>query len=1225
MFWKHQPREIDVFFVNPINNAGEYSFSGLKISGGAANIGGGIEAGTFVQASILISSVEVSQNSATATGGSGGGIYTRLATLTINDSLITNNHSLGSGGGLTSYKVNLNHSTVSFNQANDGFGGGVFATFATVWSSTIDSNTAGGTVYGSGGGICAALGLTAEYSTISNNISKERNGAGIYVGSNGTVGMTGCTVSGNHSLGATSMGGGFYGKVQSLQIENCTFSDNLSGKSGGGLAITTATANALLSVSTSTISGNTSSQAGGISFSATSSAINLMSVIVADNIATGQFSDIYSLAHVNAIDCNITNVAGVLYLTKAGNFISSSPQLGPLADNGGSTLTRLPASGSPVRNAGSNPIGLVNDQRGPGYARQVGSAVDIGAVESSDGIPTATVPIVSTILTPTIDPVLIQVVYGGTSAIDVSTVIGNNSALVVTGPDGTTFPVQFVSIDNPANGLPRTAVYYFTPPGGQFDPADSGTYSVSVQTSQVFDVNGTAVASGKRMDFVVAIPWHFVVTNLNDGPVNAAGDLPGSLRQALFDANVAFTHDSITFDPSLFPAPATLVLTNGVLLILDAVSIAGPGSKHLTINAGGKSGVWNANLSSPRIDQTVEMSGMTITGGVASYGGGLWATGTKLTVTDCSFFGNKAVGPANVSNFGGGAVRAVSGTFIFSNCTFVDNDAGSSRGGALSISGSTFSVLKSTIQNNKGGGIISRGCSNGTIRNSIIIGNSAPGSGGGVYCDQDINNSVVSNLLIEGSTISGNTALIGTVIQTSGGGGVAFRGAAFVAQKAQSGTLTVRNCSILDNVTDSQGGGMFVGGRDVLIMSASTVSGNTASANGGGIYFQYDNGLLIESSTISDNSTTLSSSFKVFGGGGIYFWGTPASIGATIRNCTISGNSAKAAGGGALFYSATGTVRFENCTITNNTATSGGGGIARSTTGSIVISLTNTTAADNFHATSPNILTKGTVTASFSIIGITNGISTLTASNSLTGTLAAPLDAKLAPLANFGGPTLTHALLPGSPAINAGSVIAGITTDQRGYLRTYSSAPDIGAFEAQPPRVAAIVINDGSAQRSRVTSVTVNFDSPVAIIPNAFRLQRQSNGQFVDLLAQISVGTPTTSVLLTFSGAVTEFGSLMDGRYTLTVLGNQITNFVGNLDGNADGVPGDDYVLIGTPANGLFRLFGDSDGDGAVAANDFIQIRLSFASSNAIFDFNGDGYVSANDFLQFRMRFGGNV
>ena len=226
-------------------------------------------------------------------------------------------------------------------------------------------------------------------------------------------------------------------------------------------------------------------------------------------------------------------------------------------------------------------------------------------------------------------------------------------------------------------------------------------------------------------------------------------------------------------------------------------------------------------------------------------------------------------------------------------------------------------------------------------------------------------------------------------------------------------------------------------------------------------------------------------------------------------------------------------------------------------------------------------------------------------------------------------PTLTHAILPGSPLINAGSNPAALTTDQRGFNRVEGGGIDIGAFESKlAPTVRNVVINGGATQRSRVTSVTVNLDSVVTFsgaAVNAFTMKRQSDNAIPLLSAAVANGA-TTSVTLTFlAGPAVDFTSLADGRYTLTVDQSKVSANSAQLDGNADGTGGDSFVLTGTPANGLFRLFGDADGDGTIAASDFIQFRLAFGGINPIFDFDNDGAVAASDFIQFRLRFGGSI
>jgi hypothetical protein len=94
------------------------------------------------------------------------------------------------------------------------------------------------------------------------------------------------------------------------------------------------------------------------------------------------------------------------------------------------------------------------------------------------------------------------------------------------------------------------------------------------------------------------------------------------------------------------------------------------------------------------------------------------------------------------------------------------------------------------------------------------------------------------------------------------------------------------------------------------------------------------------------------------------------------------------------------------------------------------------------------------------LIGVTNGSSGFSSSGDRVGSAAAPLDPKLGPLANNGGPTLTMALLLGSPAIDAGDPSVAPSTDQRGINRPIGPAPDIGAFEYGLP---AVLRADGSA------------------------------------------------------------------------------------------------------------------------------------------------------------------
>jgi hypothetical protein len=131
-----------------------------------------------------------------------------------------------------------------------------------------------------------------------------------------------------------------------------------------------------------------------------------------------------------------------------------------------------------------------------------------------------------------------------------------------------------------------------------------------------------------------------------------------------------------------------------------------------------------------------------------------------------------------------------------------------------------------------------------------------------------------------------------------------------------------------------------------------------------------------------------------------------------------------------------------------------------------------------------------------------------------------------------------------------------------------------------------------------VTSLTVTFDTVIAFVnPNdvsaAFGLSRIGGGAVGGFTATASVVNGVTVVTLSgFTGAETEFGSLADGRYTLTALASQISANGQPLDGNGDGIPGDNYTF--GDAQGLFRFFGYANGDRHVDVADFGLFSSTF-------------------------------
>jgi hypothetical protein len=179
-----------------------------------------------------------------------------------------------------------------------------------------------------------------------------------------------------------------------------------------------------------------------------------------------------------------------------------------------------------------------------------------------------------------------------------------------------------------------------------------------------------------------------------------------------------------------------------------------------------------------------------------------------------------------------------------------------------------------------------------------------------------------------------------------------------------------------------------------------------------------------------------------------------------------------------------------------------------------------------------------------------------------------------------------------------------------------NGSTDVFAYVTPPPQILSVKVADGSPQRSVVRSLTVTFDQPVFFAGSpaaAFELSR--NGTVVSgQWSVVSQPNPST-VTISFTGSVQQFGSLIDGRYVLRVRADQVSN-IGPLDGNNDGVGGDDFTF------GFHRLFGDADGNGSVDALDFRAFRLAFGTNSFVFDFDGDGDTDAADFAAFRGRFG---
>jgi uncharacterized protein (TIGR03437 family) len=282
------------------------------------------------------------------------------------------------------------------------------------------------------------------------------------------------------------------------------------------------------------------------------------------------------------------------------------------------------------------------------------------------------------------------------------------------------------------------------------------------------------------------------------------------------------------------------------------------------------------------------------------------------------------------------------------------------------------------------------------------------------------------------------------------------------------------------------GGGIFNGSTNTLTVTNSIISGNSAF-NGGGIRNSTGT-LTVTNSTISGNTATRLDET----GGGIDNRGS-----LTVTNSTISGNSAPNGtfnlGGGIFTSGATATIT--NCTITNNSAAgaASASGVFR---GSGSVTIRNSLIAANVNnATEPDVVVSGgtgITSNGFNLIGNRGAVAFGQTGDQSGGGGNPILDPRLGPLANNGGPTQTHALLFGSPALDVGNA-SGATADQRGLTRPFdlpgianvSDGADIGAFEANtapdnPPTAAATAANVTTAGASGYT-FTVTYTDDIAI------------------------------------------------------------------------------------------------------------------------------------------------
>ena len=715
---------------------------------------------------------------------------------------------------------------------------------------------------------------------------------------------------------------------------------------------------------------------------------------------------------------------------------------------------------------------------------------------------------------------------------------------------------------------------------------DAGTYTFSVQVTDNGGASATATSTARVTAHANIEAPSPVPAPPSDG-VEQFDDLT-SLREAVAYADSHPGPGTITFDPAPSgKAPRTIKLIGGPLVLTNpaTTTIIGPGARRLLIQGEGKGPVFDIEGGSLALD------GMTLSGGRADRGGGIRNQGGRLVLNDVVIRGNRA-------RLGGG---------LYNDGTAVLNDV-VIRGNRARIGSGLFSTRRPTPP--PGAGPRSQGrrmnshfpCVSGELGMSRIEVKSqhrAPADGGrqadpaaaaaladgagGPCAALDVDRQQHQRQrprLAARSDRPGEFRRRGRydrllqLVQHAADDHPDRRPARTERYKAPA-TITGPGANLL-SVSGNNASRVFEidGGVTASISGLKITGGSSGNDSGGGLQ---------NKGTLNLTDCTVSGNTAGSGGGGLANYGT-----VTLTDCTVSGNSTSRpfVFGGGLWN--TGTATLTDCTVSGNTAENGGGGglenLNDAAPAAAELALINWTVSDNSAQAGGGVDNlEGTVTLTNCTVsgtsGSTNGIGGLNNNNgtaALTNTIVAGnsngdlsgsysgsnnligVDPLLAPLGDYGGPTQTMPLLPGSPAIGNGTSSGAPTTDQRGFAR--GSTVDIGAFQTNPLVVNTTIDALGSPSGDLSLRQAVNlanalgggeaitFDATVFATPRMIAL----DGTQLELKSGTATITGPGASLLNISGNQASRVFQVDADVTASISGLTITggnggNFGGGL------------------------------------------------------------------------------
>ncbi|MDO8363113.1 MAG: choice-of-anchor Q domain-containing protein [Actinomycetota bacterium] len=575
----------------------------------------------------------------------------------------------------------------------------------------------------------------------------------------------------------------------------------------------------------------------------------------------------------------------------------------------------------------------------------------------------------------------------------------------------------------------------------------------------------TAVAAGP---FTVNTTVDAKDTSPGDGQCKTANN-QCSLRAAVQEASWLSGSTTINLPAGTYNLNSSDTgdynIGSKALEIAANVTIVGASAGNTFIVGGAGSNVFNIQrFLRPSEAFTVAMSKLTITGGSAAVGAGVFiGRGVNVSFTDVVIDGNTAAGGGSQ----GGGIYAWGEPGYPANVTLtrttVIRNSAVMGGGIVNLYPSVMTIIDSTITLNT-----ARGPYAGGIRNN-------------------------GNMTLTNTNVTLNTAGIGNTAGAPGGGGI-YTGNTPLPDQGQTSSFVMNGGSIVQNSTPtnllSSGGGIINEKAGTATLNKVLIQGNVSFTGGG---------VMNDEATMTLNQSTIIGNTGLYGAG-LYnndFAPTnayPATM--TLQRSAVVLNNAietgcptvlPRCGAGGGVFSENGQLVLANTTIAENTAATYGAGVynLRIDTGTraqAIVKVTNSTIAanvagldgggilnnDGTYQLRNSIVADNRVGASFNDCLLVVGSVTTSLGNNIRSDARCPFtlgsdrmgSAGLAPLANNGGETMTMIPVTGSIAIGAGdnatcaaAPVSGV--DQRGVARPLGGVCDIGAVEGEitrPPR-----------------------------------------------------------------------------------------------------------------------------------------------------------------------------